>query len=391
MSKAAKHHDTSNIAQPPEWWMEYRAELATYGHTVPRDWKDVPVARSLPPFPSLRHSRDVVLVYQSSGTTGKPKTIAYSQEEWKQAVRARTWCLQNIGVTAGHRVALALPFGPWFSGDNISEALVQLGAVVLPCGLYEPHLRGFGNLIRALAFDILITTPSIARALLAQGSISSINWLITVGETLPNALSKELAAGYGCHIASLFACSEGVIGYRAAGNEHVYIWNPEFVHLEVLRDDGVVTSTGTGELLLTVRHRYLQPVTRLALGDIVTLKKKQFVFHGRKGHAFTIATGVKVARADLEAYLDSLPFDVSEAEFHLEHAADGKDHLDIILRTDMQENASEVARAILLANNMDIRDAIISGLVEAKVRCRPHINKIVRKRRIICTETPWCL
>lgn len=391
MSKTATHYRTSSVAQPPEWWTAYRAELIAHGHPVPHCWENVPIARSLPPLPSMHHSERVALVYQSSGTTGTPKTIAYSRTEWEQAVRARAWCLQELGVSAGHRVALALPFGPWFSGDNISDALVHLDAMVLPCGLYEPHLRGLGNLVRSMAFDTLITTPSIARALLVHEGISAIKWLITVGEALPTALRAELETGFGCRISSLFACSEGVIGYRIEDNKQAYTWNPEFVHLEVVREDGAIASVGTGELLLTVRHRHLQPVMRLALGDLVTLEERQFIFHGRKGHAFTLATGVKVARADLEAFLDSLPFNVSEAIFQLEHAADGKDHLSITLHTDSRKDASEKALAILLANNMDIRDAMVSGLVRIDVKCHPHTNKMVRKRHIAYTEAPWCL
>jgi len=375
----------------PEWWGSYRARLEAHGHNLPRHWQDVPVTRTLPAFPAFDRLKDAALVYQSSGTTGAPKTIVYSSVEWKHAVHARAWCLRRLGIGAGDRVALALPFGPWFSGDNISQALVQLGAVVLPCGLYEPHLRGLGNLIRSLAFDTLITTPSIARALLVRKNVSAIKRLITVGEALPSGLRRELEAGFGCRIDALFACSEGVIGHQLPDAEQTYAWNPDFVHLEVMQDDGVIASAGKGELLLTMRHRHLQPVLRLALGDIVTLHEDRFVFHGRKGHAFTLATGVKVARADLDAFLDKLPFAVSGAEFRLEHGQDGRDHLSVRLHTPVPEASAERARTILLENNMDIRDAVVSGLVRIDVECLPAISQVVRKRRIICTEEPWRL
>ncbi len=77
---------------------------------------------------SERHSG---LAFFSSSSTGTPKRIPFSADDWEQSVRHRADCLAALGLGERHLAAVLLPFGPWFSGDNISDALLRLGARML--------------------------------------------------------------------------------------------------------------------------------------------------------------------------------------------------------------------------------------------------------------------
>lgn len=141
--------DLTSVLEPaarpygPTWQGEVLARAGLSG----RDWGALPVmdARDL-----RVAGAGASLVYFSSGSTGRPKRIAFSEEDWKWSVAHRAECLSALGVGSQHTAAVMMPFGPWFSGDHVSEALLSLGATVLPVGMYGPHMPGVLRLMAEL-------------------------------------------------------------------------------------------------------------------------------------------------------------------------------------------------------------------------------------------------
>ena len=335
-----------------------------------------------------RHpSPEATLVYLSSGSTGQPKAVAYTESDWRHGVFHRAECLAAAGVRAGDTAAVVLPFGPWFSGDQICDALVTLDARVLPVGHYGPHLPAAARLMAALDTRVLVTTPSLAY--LISRETPRMRLVILLGERCPPALHRSLQTRFGgAHIRSIYAASEAIIGPNVAGGRDVYSWDQDRLHLEVLDTNGRISDRGEGELLVTRRHGEATPLVRYRLGDRVDLNPGSVRFLGRIGHAFTLASGVKVGRRHLEELLDGLGHPVSEARFRVEHRPAG-DLLQVHLRSPVHGLRPKAIETALLNGNLDLADAVASDHVHLQVQC--DYGPAGAKRRLLVEEYPWSL
>ncbi len=85
------------------------------------------------PFLSVPH-RDVVRIHASSGTTGKRKILAYTQNDvdtWKNMM-AR--CFELAGLGPEDRVQIAVGYGLWTAGVGFQLGCEHFGAMALPVG-----------------------------------------------------------------------------------------------------------------------------------------------------------------------------------------------------------------------------------------------------------------
>jgi phenylacetate-coenzyme A ligase PaaK-like adenylate-forming protein len=229
-------------------------------------------------------------------------------------------------------------------------------------------------------------------ALAAQDTNLQLRLIALLGERCPPALVPHLKQRFGAELKSIYAASEAIVGPQDFAEPETYRWDPQRLHLEVLCDDGTVVEKGSGELLITRRHGYATPLIRHRIGDQVELfppPQPRVRLLGRIGHAFSLATGVKVSRQLLAGFLDTLPAVVSEADFLVNHGADGRDLLTMTLSIVSGVLEPDGIRAKLAAASLDLADAVGSGHVE--IRAQVRAGCLRGKRRLRVTEQPWKL
>ncbi len=326
------------------------------------------------------------LVYLSSGSTGHPKAVAYTERDWRNGVSHRAECLSAVGVRPADTAAVVLPFGPWFSGDQVCDALVSLGVRVLPVGHYGPHLPAAACLMATLGTTVMVTTSSLAY--LMPPETPRMRLVVLLGERCPAPLRRALQDRFGAEVRSIYAASEAIIGPDLDEGVEAYAWNRDRLHLEILDAEGRVHDQGQGELLVTRRMGEATPLIRYRLGDWVELGSGRLRLLGRIGHAFTLASGVKVTRRRLEEILDGLGHPIAEARFRIEHRPAG-DLLQVHLQSPVRGLRPEAVEAALLDGDLDLADAVASGHVRLQVRCDHGTARA--KRRLVVEEYPWSL
>lgn len=356
-------------------------------------WTDLPLSgpENLQNFATRRNVKKT-LTYFSTGSTGQPKRVDYSESDWAEAVTHRAECLTALGVRSGDVAAVVIPYGPWFSGDNVSDALLSLGVRVLPAGMYGPHLSAAAHLMDRIGAQVVVTTPSLAMALAAEDTKLRPRLIVLLGERCPPALVPHLKQRFGAELKSIYAASEAIVGPQEFTEPGTYRWDPRRLHLEILRGDGIVVEEGAGELLITRRYGCATPLIRYRIGDQVELSpppRPRVRLLGRIGHAFSLATGVKVGHQLLAGFLDTLPAVVSEADFLVNHGADGRDLLTVTLSIVSGALEPDGIQARLAAASLDLADAVGSGHVE--IRAQVRAGCLRGKRRLRVTERPWKL
>jgi len=366
-----------------------------------RTWNEVPIStyeclaekRKYGPYLKAKP----VLTYFSSGSSGNVKQVDYSKEDWSHTVAHRADCLRHLGLTSEDTVGIVLPFGPWFSGDCLSDACLAVGAKVLPGGMSPAHVPGLTSLFDKTGVNTIITTPSLALSLRChQLSAKGIKRLILVGEHVSKRLKAKLEEYYGITPVSMYAASEAIIGYEDQQKPGWYCCDPERIYLEVLDEYGRIVSNGKGELLVTRRYGMATPLIRYRLEDLVQLYtdesgNQSCRFIGRVGHAFTLYSGVKIGRMHLDNFLDNLPGVVVKAFFEVKHFDNGRDSLNVTLHClDPSELTAEKVQEEFINSSLEIMDVFSCGYLSLSVKIK-DCNHFYSKRRIEIIEGPWKL
>ena len=201
-------------------------------------------------------------IFSSGGTTGEPKYVHFSNEEFSYISDMLAINLEKQGVVSGEVVANLFVAGNlWSSFLAMDRALEKLGAISLPIGGQAP-IDNVINYLMKFKPKVIMGIPSllviVAERMKQQGLHLKIDKLFYAGERLFEGriqLFREVwnveyfgSAGY----ASVDA---GVIGYQCKhslpGEHHLF---SRVVRLQVIDDEAVVTPIYRNTLNLKNYH-----------------------------------------------------------------------------------------------------------------------------------------
>lgn len=97
-------------------------------------------------FDAIGRPEDVVKYHKTSGTSGNPTVVAFTQNDWDMYVKQNVKCLQLIGATKKDIIYNTTPYGMFFAGLVLHNASIRLGARVIPAGTLSSAIAHF-NLI----------------------------------------------------------------------------------------------------------------------------------------------------------------------------------------------------------------------------------------------------
>jgi phenylacetate-CoA ligase len=228
---------------------------------------------------------DRARLHASSGTTGKPKIVAYTAGDlgiWRE-VMARS--LHAAGVDSADTLQNAYGYGLFTGGLGLHDGGEELGATVIPIG--------GGNTERQLDFlvdldsDVLACTPSyslhVAEALESRGidpEELALSTVIIGAEPFTDPMRREIEAALGATAIDIYGLSEiigpGVSIECAEAQEGLHLWEDHFYPEVIDPETGDVLHEGEeGELVLTTLTKEALPVLRYRTGDITSLTYEQ--------------------------------------------------------------------------------------------------------------------
>lgn len=224
---------------------------------------------------------EVVRVHASSGTTGKPTVVGYTQGDidmWADMMA------RSIRASGGHRndkVHVSYGYGLFTGGLGAHYGAERLGCTVIPMsgGQTEKQVQ----LIQDFEPDIIMVTPSymlnIADEFERQG-IDPRNCSLRIGifgaEPWTDSMRREIEERFGIDAIDIYGLSE-VIGPGVA-NECIetkdgpHIWEDHFFPEIINPETGEVVPEGEeGELVFTSLTKEAMPVIRYRTRDITRL------------------------------------------------------------------------------------------------------------------------
>jgi phenylacetate-CoA ligase len=238
--------------------------------------------RSNYPFGMFAVPREqVVRIHASSGTTGKPTVVGYTQDDidtWASLV-ARS--IRASGGRAGDIVHVAYGYGLFTGGLGAHYGAEKLGCTVIPMsgGQTEKQVQ----LINDFRPDIIMVTPSYMLNLIEeferQGldpAASSLRIGIFGAEPWTESMRLEIEQRAGLDAVDIYGLSEvmgpGVANECIETKDGPVIWEDHFYPEIINPMTGEVVADGQpGELVFTSLTKQAMPVIRYRTRDLTWL------------------------------------------------------------------------------------------------------------------------
>lgn len=221
-------------------------------------------------------------IHASSGTTGKPKIVAYTGDDldvWRE-VMGRT--LELAGVTGDDRLQNAFGYGLFTGGLGVHHGTEALGADVVPTG-------GGGSqrqvqFLRDLSSDAIAATPSYALRLIDVADEMGVDLddlpvetIVYGAETCTEPMREAIEDGFGAAAVDIYGLSEligpGVAAECRTAQDGLHVFEDHFYPEVVDPDTGEPVGVGEeGELVLTSLTKEALPVLRYRTGDLTRLR-----------------------------------------------------------------------------------------------------------------------
>ncbi len=252
------------------------ADLAKFPFTAKAD------LRANDPFGLFAVPRDqVVRVHASSGTTGKPTVVGYTQadiDNWAHLV-ARS--LRAAGVRRGDMVHVAYGYGLFTGGLGAHYGAERLGCTVVPMsgGQTEKQVQ----LIRDFKPDAIMVTPSYMQVICEEFRRQGMDpreMSVKVGifgaEPWTEAMRRDIQQAAAIDAVDIYGLSEvmgpGVASECVETQDGPVIWEDHFYPEIIDPETGAVLPDGEeGELVFTTLTKQAFPVIRYRTRDLTRL------------------------------------------------------------------------------------------------------------------------
>ncbi|MFJ7060555.1 phenylacetate--CoA ligase PaaK [Streptomyces griseobrunneus] len=225
--------------------------------------------------------RDVRRIHASSGTTGRPTVVGYTERDldtWADVV-ARS--IRAAGGRPGHKVHVAYGYGLFTGGLGAHYGAERLGCTVIPAsgGMTARQVQ----LIQDFRPEIIMITPSYMLTLLdefeRQGvdpRTTSLEVGIFGAEPWTEAMRREIEDRFAIDAVDIYGLSEvmgpGVAQECVETKDGLHIWEDHFYPEVVDPITGEVLPDGEeGELVFTSLTKEAMPVIRYRTRDLTRL------------------------------------------------------------------------------------------------------------------------
>lgn len=304
----------------------------------------------------------IVRIHSSSGTTGTPIIVPYTQKDVDDWAILFERCYRIAGITTNDRVQITPGYGLWTAGIGFQLGVERLGAMAIPMGP--------GNTDKQLRFledmksTVLCATSSYALLLaeeiakrgihdrihLKKGIIGSERW----GEKMRRRISSEL----GIELYDIYGLTE-IYGPGIAvscSHDCGMHYFDDYLYFEIIDPvTGKVLPDGElGELVITTLQKEGAPLIRYRTHDLTRILPDPCpcgrslpridIILGRTDDMIKVK-GVNMFPAQIEEVLKTVDGISSEYLVEIDHI-DGRDHMLVKFEINDGTDATAIEKAV---------------------------------------------
>ena len=225
--------------------------------------------------------RDIVRIHTTSGTTGKPLVVGYTQNDLRSWRECAARLLTAAGVTEHDVVQIALHYSLVADGFGFHQGAERIGASVIPASLATSAAKQI-VIMRDFKTTVLISTPSHALTIAAnlgevQVHLERLHLRLGLfgGERWSDAVRRQVEEQLRIVSTDTYGPTE-VMGPGVAGECHLHQGlhlNEDHFIVEIINPTTLAPADPAeeGELVLTTITKEGFPLVRYRTGDITRI------------------------------------------------------------------------------------------------------------------------
>jgi phenylacetate-CoA ligase len=218
----------------------------------------------------------IVRIHSSSGTTGTPVIIPYTQKDVDDWAVMFKRCYETAGITKADRIHITPGYGLWTAGIGFQAGAELLGAMAIPMGPGNTDKQI--KMMIDMKSTVLCATSSYALLLaeeiekrgvrdkihLKKGVIGSERWGDKMRKRIAGELGVELYDIYG--LTEIYGPG---IGINCQQQDAMHMWT-DFLYYEIVdpKTGKVLPEGKTGELVITTLQKEGAPLIRYRTHDL---------------------------------------------------------------------------------------------------------------------------
>ncbi len=338
-------------------------------------------------FENHRHPQGYV--FSSGGTTGDPKYVHFSYEEFELSAEMLAQNFRAQGIKPGMTVANLFVAGNlWSSFLAVEKALEKIGAIQLPIGGLCPS-ENILTYLNKFKPDVVMGIPSLlvmnAEQAVGLGIDLKIKKVFYAGEAMSETRREFLKKTWGTDYfgsAGYASVDAGVIGYQCLhcgpGEHHLFT---DLVDLKVVEGEGIVTSLTRSSMNIKNyatgdRIEWVDGTCECGRGD------RKFKLLGRIDNLIQIWS-CRLLLSDIEKTLKNLDpeilsFQVQLTEVSSEQGVEEKMEL-LFESTPGKDLDSKLLKKEIYKNSRDLRDTIPLESFEARMTISPVSHGSIKR------------
>ena len=305
---------------------------------------------------------EVVRIHSSSGTTGTPVIIPYTQKDVDDWAIMFARCYEMAGITNLDRIHITPGYGLWTAGIGFQLGAERLGAMTIPMGPgnTDKQLR----MMQDMKSTVLCATSSYALLLaeeiakrnltnnifLKKGVIGSERWGEKMRKRIANELGVQLYDIYG--LTEVYGPGIGMSCDYECG---MHVWD-DYLYFEIVdpKTGEVLPDGEIGELVITTLYKEGAPLIRYRTHDLTRFIPGECPCGSKFPRIDTIlgrtddmvkVKGVNIFPSQIEEMLKNVKEASSEYQFMLDHMS-GKDICTLFVEVNAGVNKKEAAKII---------------------------------------------
>ncbi len=222
---------------------------------------------------------EVVRIHSSSGTTGKPTVVGYTQNDIKLWSEVAARSLGCAGVTRKDIIQVCYGYGLFTGGLGVHYGGEQLGATVIP--ISGGNTKRQVMVMQDFGSTVLASTPSyalyMAEVAHEMGVAEQLNLRVGIfgAEPWSEGMRHELEAKLGLKALDIYGMCELIgpgVSNECRGQCGLHIFEDHFYPEIIDPETGAVLPPGSrGELVVTTLTKEATPVIRYRTRDITSL------------------------------------------------------------------------------------------------------------------------
>ena len=324
---------------------------------------------------------EIVRIHSSSGTTGTPVIIPYTQKDVDDWAIMFARCYETAGITNKDHIQITAGYGLWTAGIGFQAGCEKLGAMAIPMGPGNTDKQI--QMMMDLKSTVLTATSSYALLLaeeinkrgirdqlyLKKGIFGSERWSEKMREYIKRELGVSLYDIYG--LTEIYGPG---IGISCDENSGMHYWD-DYVYIEIVDPKTLqpVPDGEEGEIVITTLVKEGAPLLRFRTHDISRIIPGECacgnkyprldIIKGRSDDMFKVH-GVNMFPSQVEEILGMV--DGVSSEYNINIAHDEAHNRDIIMVTVEAEGRVDFEQT----------GQTIKNLFKSKMSVTPKINVV---------------